>query len=219
GTENVLSPWVVPLTTSAANAPFGLMVPSASNIWKSSIAFDTSVFAGCSTIGFTSVPIEQFGPRSIPGVWLTSTILIGSVRIGIPTETPASKSKSVGVPADTTVARTVTPPAVTVAGSAMSEPPGGAMNVKTPAFRSATSPPCRLLFPVIVGGKLPILMLPCDEFEATQRLTKVVPSVASIAGSSTGQRLNGVQPPGPAWNVWSAPVVVPAEFVATARKW
>ena len=50
----------------------------------------------------------------------------------------------------------------------MSDPPAGAMNVKTPLFRSATSPPCRLLFPVIVGGKVPILMLPCVEFEATQ---------------------------------------------------
>jgi hypothetical protein len=44
-------------------------------------------------------------------------------------------------------------------------------------------------------------MLPCVEFEARQRLARVTPSVASIAGSSTGQRLNGVQPRGPAWNV------------------
>src|SRR5262245_19188481 len=71
GTENVLSPWVVPLTTSAANAPFGLSVPSASNIWKSSMAFDTSVFAGCKTIGFRSEPMKQVGPRSTPAVWLT----------------------------------------------------------------------------------------------------------------------------------------------------
>ena len=62
-------------------------------------------------------------------------------------------------------------------------------------------------------------MLPCDEFEATQTLVVLTPSVASIAGSSTGQRLNGVQAPGPAWNVWSGPKVVPAEFVATTRKW
>jgi hypothetical protein len=51
---------------------------------------------------------------------------MGSVTIGMPTEIPASKSKSVGVPADWTVAMTVTPPAVTVTGSAMSDPAGGA---------------------------------------------------------------------------------------------
>ena len=58
----------------------------------------------------------QFGPRSTPEVWLTGTILMGRVPIGMPTEIPASRSKSVGVPAETTVAVTVTPPAVTVAG-------------------------------------------------------------------------------------------------------
>src|SRR5262245_22704159 len=219
GTENELSPWTVPLTMSDARMPFGLGVPSGSNCSTSSIAFDRSVFAGCKTIGFASEPMKQLGPRSTPGVWLTRWILTGSVRIGMPSEIPASKSKSVGVPADTTVARTVAGPAVTVAGSAMSDPPGAPMNVKVKAVVSTTSPPCRLLFPVIVGGKVPILMLPCVEFEATQKLTVLTPSVASMAGSSTAQRLNGVQPPGPAWNVWSAPVVVPAEFVATARKW
>src|SRR5262249_20338063 len=131
---------------------------------------------------------------------------------------PASKSKSDGTPADSTVAVTVTPPAVTVAGSAMSDPPGAPMNVKVKAVVSATSPPCRLLFPVIVGGKVPILRLPCVEFEAMQKLTVLTPSMASIAGSSTGQRLNGVQAPGPAWKVWSAPVVVPALFVAITRQ-
>src|SRR4029450_11161418 len=113
--------------------------------------------------------------------------------------------KSVGVPADSTVAVTVTGPAVTVAGSAMSDPAGGAMNVKMPLFRSATSPPCRFLCPVVVGGKVPIVMLPCVEFEATQILAKMTPSVASIAGSSTGQRENGVQAPGPARDARSAP--------------
>src|SRR5262245_16172467 len=201
GTENVLSPWVVPFTMSDARMPFGLGVPSGSNCPTSSIAFDTSVFAGCSTIGSMSEPMKQVGPRSTPAVWLTRWILTGSVTIGMPTEIPASKSKSVGVPAETTVARTVTPPAVTVAGSAMSDPPGTPMNVKVKAVVSTRSPPCRLLFPVVVGGKPPILMLPCVEFEATQKLTVLTPSVASIAGSSTGQRLNGVQAPGPAWNV------------------
>ena len=75
------------------------------------------------------------------------------------------------------------------------------MNVKVKAVVSTTSPPCRLLFPVVVGDKVPILMLPCVEFEATQKLTVLTPSVASIAGSSTAQRLNGVQAPGPPWNV------------------
>src|SRR5262249_27276542 len=144
---------------------------------------------------------KQLGPRSMPGVWLTRWILTGSVRIGAPTEIPASKSKSVGVPADTTVARTVTPPAVTGAGSAMRDPSGGPMDVKMALLRSATSPPCRLLFPVIVGGKSPMVMLPCVEFDAMQIGANVLPSVASMAGSSTGQRLNGVQAPGPAWNV------------------
>jgi hypothetical protein len=82
GTENELSPWVVPLTMSDANAPFGSIVPSASKFTKSSIAFDTSVFAGCKTIGFKSEPMKQLGPRSTPGVWLTRWILMGSVTIG-----------------------------------------------------------------------------------------------------------------------------------------
>src|SRR5262245_3853416 len=163
--------------------------------------------------------MKQLGPRSTPGVWLTRWILMGSVTIGMPTEIPASKLKSVGTPADSTVAMTVAGPAVTVAGSAMSEPPTAPTNVKVKAVVSTRRPPCRLLFPVIVGGKRPIWMLPFVEFEATQKLTVLTPSVASIDGSSTGQRLNGVQAPGPAWNVWSAPNVVPAELVATTRKW
>src|SRR4029450_7965786 len=128
--------------------------------------------------------MKQFGPRSPTGVWPTRWILIGSVMIGTPSEIPANKSKSVGVPADWTVAVTVTPPTVTVAGSATSDPAGGARNVKTPLFRSATSPPCRLLFPVVVGGKLPIVMLPCLEFEATQRLAKMTPSGARSGGAA-----------------------------------
>ena len=72
------------------------------------------------------------------------------------------------------------------------------MNV--PVVLSPRARTCRLLFPVVVV-KLPIVMLPCVEFEATQKPTVLTPSVASIAGSSTGQRLNGVQTPGPAWNV------------------
>ena len=74
------------------------------------------------------------------------------------------------------------------------------------------------MLPVVVV-MVPIVMLPCVEFEATQNTTVLIPSVASIAGSSTGQRQNGAHAPGPAWNVLIAPVVVPAEFVATTRKW
>src|SRR4029077_6249780 len=143
--------------------------------------------------------MKQLVPRSTaaPGR-LSGWILIGSVMIGTPTLSPAIKSKSEGVPADSTVAVTVPPPAVTVAGSAMSDPPAAATTVKTPLF--ATSPTCRLLFPgsVVV---LPIVMLPCVEFEARQTGIVFTPSAASITGSSTGQRVNGVQRPGPAWNV------------------
>src|SRR5262249_3223116 len=158
----------------------------------------------CSTIGSASEPMKQLGPRSTgaPGM-LTRWILIGSVRIGMPTEIPASKSKSVGVPADSTVAVTVTPPAVTSTGSETTDPSTGALNVRGRLTGWATSPPCRLVFPVIVGGKMRREMLPFVEFDATQKLTVVTPSVASIAGSSPAQRENGVQAPGPAWNVWS----------------
>src|SRR4029077_7223313 len=104
GTENVLSPWVVPITMRDDSMPFGLIVPSGSNDTTSSIAFDVSVFAGCSTIGSMSEPMKHVGPRSMPAVWLTRWILMGSVTIGMPTEIPASKSKSVGTPADSTVA-------------------------------------------------------------------------------------------------------------------
>jgi hypothetical protein len=72
--------------------------------------------------------------------------------------------------------------------------------VKVPLFRLPMRPICRLLFPVIVSV-LPIWMLPWVEFEVTQTDTRLTPSVASMAGSSTGQRVNGVQRPGPAWNV------------------
>src|SRR5262245_55512565 len=79
GTENVLSPWVVPFTMSDDSTPFGLIVPSGSNDTTSNIAFDVSVFAGCNTIGFRSEPMKQVGPRSTPAVWLTRCILMGSV--------------------------------------------------------------------------------------------------------------------------------------------
>src|SRR5262249_32998938 len=218
GTANVLSPWTVPLTTSFPSTPFGLIVPSASKNSIESIAFERSVFAGCRTIGSCSAPMKQVGPSST-GVWLTRWILLGSVTIGTPTESPAIKSKFVGVPADSTVAMAVRPLMVTSTGSPTSAPAGGAMNVKVKVLSSSRSPPCGLVVPVSGGGGLPSVVLPGVEFEATERASTLTPSAASIAGSSTGQRLNGVQAPGPAWNVWSAPVVVPAEFVATTRKW
>src|SRR5262245_31758606 len=138
---------------------------------------------------------------------------------GTPTSITAMKLKFDGKPADSTVAVTVTPPAVTVAGSATSAPLADPATVVLPVFSSSTTPTCRLLFPVGVVVA-PIVMVPCVEFEATQSaIVLTPPSVASINGSSTGQRKTGVQSPGPAWKIMSAPVVVPAELVATARKW
>ena len=110
---------------------------------------------------------------------------------------PALKSKSDGTPADSTVAITVMPPAVTWTGSPTSAPLADPTAVKTPVLKSATAPNCRLLFPVN-EFVVPIVMLPCVEFEATHEVSKLTPSVASIAGSSTGQRKYGVQRPGPA---------------------
>src|SRR5262245_29737444 len=140
------------------------------------------------------------------------------VTTGTPSSIPAMKLKFDGKPADSTVAVTVTPPAATWAGSATSAPVGDPTTVVVPLISSSTTPTCRLLFPVAVVV-VPIVMLPCVEFGATQSASVVTPpSVASIAGSSTGQRKTGVQSPGPAWKVMSAPVVVPAELVATAWK-
>src|SRR5262249_21275989 len=217
GTENVLSPWVTGATTMVNSGPFGLAVPFGSNDWPNGIACEMSVFAGCRTIGFASEPMKQLGPRSIGGI-PSRWILIGSVMIGTPVESPASRSKSDGSPADETVAKTAIPPAVTMTGSEMTAPPAGDTMLNTLVFESNTMPTCRLVLPVRLLV-VPIVMLPFVEFEARQTLSVFTPSAASITGSSTGQRLNGVQKPGPAWNVWSAPVVVPAEFVATTRKW
>src|SRR5262245_367163 len=127
GTANVLSPWTVPLTTRDASTPFGSIVPSASNKLIESIAFERSVFSGCRTIGSCSEPMKQVGPSST-GVWLSRWILVGSVTIGTPSESPAIKSKSVGVPADSTVAVAVRPLMVESAGSPASVHGGGALN-------------------------------------------------------------------------------------------
>src|SRR5262249_12814973 len=98
----------------------------------------------------------------------------------------------------------------------MTAPPAGETIVNRLVFSSSTRPICRFVFPVRLLV-VPIVMLPFVEFEARQRPIVLTPSVASIVGSSTGQRVNGVQRPGPAWKVLSSPVVVPAEFVATTR--
>src|SRR5262249_20453226 len=223
GTANVSSPRIAPLTTIAPSGPFGSGVPPGSNCSIFAIAFDRSVFAGFRTIGFWSEPMKQFGPSGIP--WLSRWILIGTVMIGWPSEIPANRLKFDGVPADSTVA--VTSPPRTATGSAMSAPPAGATTEKTPLVLSSTSPTWRLVFPVGVVRE-PIVMLPCVEFDATQKLLEPVPPpnkprvppvAASIAGSSTGQRVNGPQSPGGVWNVVSAPVVLAAELVAITWKW
>ena len=69
GTENVSSPWTKPPTTSDSSSPFGSAVPSGSNVPKDRLAPEVSVFSGCRTIGSTSEPMEQLGPRST--VWPT----------------------------------------------------------------------------------------------------------------------------------------------------
>jgi hypothetical protein len=82
----------------------------------------------------------------------------------------------------------------------MTAPPAGETIVNTLVAWSSTKPSCRLVFRVKLLV-VPIVMLPFGEFEARQIPTVLTPSVASIVGSSTGQRVNGVQRPGPAWNV------------------
>src|SRR5262249_25313447 len=147
GTENVLSPWVTGATTMVNSGPFGLAVPFGSNDWPNGIACEMSVFAGCRTIGFASEPMKQLGPRWIGGT-PSRWILIGSVMIGTPVESPASRSKSDGSPADETVAKTAIPPAVTMTGSEMTAPPAGDTMLNTLVFESNTMPTCRLVLPV-----------------------------------------------------------------------
>src|SRR5262249_39044461 len=145
-----------------------------------------------------------------------SWILIGRVMIGCPTEIPANRSKSVGAPADWVTAVTVPTGVFLIsAGSATSAPPCGETTEELP-FWSRTTPAWRLVLPVD-AGRLPIVMLPWVEFEARHNAVKLTPSVLSMAGSSTGQRLWGAHALGPTWNSWDAPVVAPAELVATAR--
>src|SRR5262249_27000687 len=129
----------------------------------------------------------------------------------MPTWIPAKRLKLDGLPADETMARI--PPSAGV-GSLMTAPSIGEMIVE-PLMPSG-SPNCRFVLPVrVVMG--PIVMLPWVEFEAMQAGCALL-AAANIAGSSTGQRKNGVQSNGPTWNVWSGPVTVPAEVVATTWK-
>src|SRR5262245_15599300 len=134
--------------------------------------------------------MKQVGPRST--TWLVRWILMGIVMIGAPSEIPANRSKLDGTPADSTVATALTPPTLTSAGSATSAPPGGETPVTSPVAKASPGPACRLVLAVIVVVA-PMVKLPCVEFEPRQMLCEFSPSVASIAGSSTGQRKNGAQ--------------------------
>src|SRR5262249_28953401 len=132
---------------------------------------------------------------------------------------PAIRLKFDGRPADWVTAVTTPTGVLGIwTGSATSAPVGDPTTVNSEVFGLSSNPTCRLVFPVVVV-MVPIEMLPCVEFEARQNTAELIPSLASIAGSSTGQRKNGAHAPGPAWNSWSSPVVVPAELVATTRKW
>src|SRR5262249_51317519 len=102
-----------------------------------------------------------------------------------------------GVPADMVTAVTGPTGLLICTGSTTSAPPGG--GTIGPNSWPA-SPACRLLFPVVWVGRFAILMLPWVEFEARRNGAVLIESVASIAGSSTGQRKNGAHAPGPAWN-------------------
>src|SRR5262249_15954695 len=170
GTANMLSPCTAPLITIVANGPFGSGTPFASKFSALNDAFVRSVFAGIRRIGSTSEPMKQLGPRSM--FWPTRWILHGMVMIGPPSSIPAMKLKFEGRRADWTEAVTVTPPAVTVAGSATSAPVGDPTTVVLPLISSRMTPTCRLLFPVAVVV-VPIVMLPCVEFEATQSASVV----------------------------------------------
>src|SRR5262249_56846617 len=129
------------------------------------------------------------------------------------------RSKFDGRPADRVVAVTAPTGVLGIStGSATSAPVGDPTIVNSEVLWSSSIPTCRLVLPVVVV-MVPIVMLPCVEFEPRPNTLELTPSLASIAGSSTGQRENGAHAPGPAWNSWSAPVVVPAELVATTRQW
>src|SRR5262249_12098906 len=179
-------------------------------------AFDRSLFWGFRRIGFSSEPMKQSGPSvGLFARW----ILIGTVRIGWPSAIPPNKLKFDGVPADSVIAVTGPTGVLSCTGSPISDPPAAGMTLNVPF--TSISPVCRLVFPVVVV-MLPSVMLPCVEFDARQNATPSVlksPFVASIAGSSTGQRKNDAHEPGPAWNSWSGLVLVPALLVAITLKW
>src|SRR5262245_2878299 len=218
GTANASSPWTPPVIKSDPSAPFKSGAPVGSKVKKPPmlIAFDRSVFEGLSRIGSWSEPMKQLGPSNGFSRW----ILIGIVMIGTPVWIPANRLKFDGRHADWVTAVT-TPTGVlgiwtgSATSASVAESP---TTVNSEVFGSNSIPTCRLVFPV-VEVMVPIVMLPCVEFEPRQNTIELIPSLASIAGSSTGQRKNGAHAPGPAWNSWSAPVVVPAELVATTRKW
>ncbi|SCD86903.1 hypothetical protein GA0115252_12263 [Streptomyces sp. DfronAA-171] len=79
------------------------------------------------------------------------------------------------------------------AGSATSAPSAGAITVLVPSACVMT-PAWRSVLPVGTT-ELPILMTPLDELEEIQVAWSSIPSAASIAALSTGQRSNGAQRP------------------------
>jgi len=68
------------------------------------------------------------------------------------------------------------------------------MAVCVPALLLKTTPTCRLVSPVAMG-MLPPLKIPLGESDARHRAITFTPSACFIAGSCTGQRLNGAQSP------------------------
>src|SRR5262249_692384 len=91
----------------------------------------------------------------------------------------------------------------------------GWMAVSVPVVLSKTTPTCRLFSPVATG-MLPALKVPLGESDARHRAITLTPSAAFIAGSSTGQRLNGPQSPLSGGNDGAdVPVAAGVGFAAT----
>ncbi|KIX79139.1 hypothetical protein SF12_06010 [Streptomyces sp. MBRL 601] len=165
----------------------------------------------------------------LPRNGFSSLIRTGIRTIGMSVRTPAIWSNSEGVPADSSVAvillslpsvsclqmlvtngmslghiRPIRPPG-TVAESAMIDPSGGATTVLVPsAF--CTTPIWRLLFPVTTVV-LPSLIVPLVAYDTTHCGERSRPSAPSIAGASTGHRVNGAHLPAGC----AAAVAVPTE--------
>src|SRR5262249_18912393 len=185
GTANVSSPWTPPVIRSDPSAPTKSGTPVGSKPKKppTLIAFDRSVFSGLRRIGFWSDPMKQLGPSA----GFSRGILIGIVMMGAPVTIPANRSKFDGRPADWATAVTTPTGVLGIwTGSATSAPVGDPTTVNSEVVWSSSIPTCRLVFAVVVMI-VPIEMLPWVEFEPRQNTTVLIPSLASIAWSSTGQ--------------------------------